>query len=167
MAKFAAYGPIAWRDAAVIVPVPVGDSLRLRLSFLTDQWRIDRLTVAARVRRVTPRVIPAAAVTAVNGAFEPGATAAVRRADEHYLETTPRQRFTVAFDAGRGEGPRTFLLASQGYYTEWVRGSWLAGARDTAAFTPSVETLVHAMRSWSAQRDSMERQFFRSRIPVY
>ena len=174
VAKFADYGPIAWRDAALVVPVPAGDSLRLRLSFLTDQWRIDRLAVAAAVRRVTPRVVPVAAVTGIGGALQPDAVAAVRQADEHYLETAPRQRFTVTFDAGRAPDPasgarvpRTFLLASQGYYTEWVRGGWLAGARDTATFTPSAETLVHAMRSWSAQRDSMERQFFRSRIPVY
>jgi hypothetical protein len=174
-ARLADYGPIAWRDVAVVVPVPAGaDSLRLRLSFLADQWRIDRLAVAGRVRRATPRAIPVASIAARDGALQPDAADAVQHADEHYLRTSPRQRFTVAFDAGvradsaaaPATASRTFLLASQGYYTEWVRGAWLAGARDTTTFTPSAGTLVRAMHDWRAQRDSMERQFFRSRIPV-
>jgi hypothetical protein len=169
-ARFADYGPIAWRDVALVVPVPRGDSLRIRLSFLTDQWRIDRLSVASRVRTVTPVVVPAASVTASDGTLQRDALAALRTPDEHYLKTTPRQRFTATFDVGRAAtngSERTFLLASQGYYIEWVRGAWMTGKRDTTTFVPSVATLVTAMREWGVQRDSMERQFFRSRIPVY
>jgi hypothetical protein len=168
-AKFSDYGPIAWRDVAVIVPAPRGDSLRLRLTFLTDQWRIDRLAVAARVRRVPATAVPAASVTAWDGTREDGALEALQHPDDRYFRTSPRQRFVVAFDVGRQPETtsRTLLLASQGYYIEWVRGAWMAGPRDTATFRPSVETLVQAMREWRAQRDSMERQFFRSRIPVY
>ena len=169
-AKFSDYGPIAWRDVALVVPVPRGDSLRIRLTFLTDQWRIDRLAVAPHVRRPAAAVVPVASVTASDGALQQDALTALRSADEHYLKTTPRQRFTVTFDAGRttvAGARRTFLLASQGYYIEWVRGSWMTGARETTTFVPSVETLVRAMHEWGAQRDSMEVQFFKSRIPVY
>ena len=168
-ARFADYGPIAWRDVAIVVPVPPGDSLRLRLSFLTDQWRIDRLAVAGRVRRAVAASIPVESVTSRDGVLQADALTALRAPDEHYLRTTPRQRFTATFDVGRSApgAHRTFLLASQGYYIEWVRGSWMTGSRDTTTFVPSVETLVTAMREWAVQRDSMEVQFFRSRIPVY
>jgi hypothetical protein len=170
VAKISDYGPIAWRDVAVVVPATGTDSIRLRLSFLTDQWRIDRLAVAGAVRRPTQRTIPVTSITSRDPAFDAGARAAVREPDTHYLETSPRQRFTVAFDVGKdagGSSSRTFLLASQGYYIEWVRGSWMTGQRDTTTFVPTVETLVRAMRDWGVQRDSMERQFFLSRIPVY
>ena len=169
--KFSDYGPIAWRDVALPVPVQAGrDSLRVRLTFLTDQWRIDRLAVAAAIRRPPVRTIPVASITSHDSKLQPDAVAAVGQPDEHYLETTPRQRFTVAFDVGRAAGAsahRTFLLATQGYYVEWVRGAWMTGQRDTTTFVPSVQTLVSAMREWGVQRDSMERQFFLSRIPVY
>ena len=95
---------------------------------------------------------------------------ALRYADDHYLETSPRHRFTVSFDVGRetsAASHRTYLLATQGYYIEWVRGAWMTGQRDTTTFVPSVQTLVSAMREWGVQRDSMERQFFLRRIPVY
>ncbi|HET9004846.1 MAG TPA: hypothetical protein VFN39_12660, partial [Gemmatimonadaceae bacterium] len=77
-------------------------------------------------------------------------------------------RFTVSFDVGRNDATptRTFLLVSQGYYTEWVRGSWMTGKRDVTAFKPEDATLLHALHSWRAEKDSMEKQFYRSRIPV-
>ena len=169
VAKLSDYGPIAWRDVALPVPTLGQDSIRIRLTFLTDQWRIDRIAIAGTIRRPAARTIPVASIVSRDSAFQPDAAAAVRQADDHYLETTPRQRFTVAFDVGtpRPNEHRTFLLASQGYYVEWVRGAWMTGQRDTTTFVPSVETLVNAMREWGVQRDSMERQFFRSRIPVY
>jgi hypothetical protein len=109
-------------------------------------------------------------MTASNGNIQDDALSAIATPDEHYLRTTPRQRFTVAFDVGRSRDARmerTYLLASQGYYTEWVRGAWIADARDTTTFVPSVQTLVRAMEEWRVQRDSMEQRFFRSRIPVF
>src|SRR2546425_11566768 len=51
-------GPIAWKDVAVVVPVVTRRSLRVRLSFPMDNWRIDRIAVAGRFHRVSPIVIP-------------------------------------------------------------------------------------------------------------
>jgi len=125
VARLADFGPIAFRDAGVVVPVPAGDSLRIRLGFIADQWRIDRLAVAARVRRPAVREIPLAAATGPDGRPEPAALRDLREADDRYLVTTPRQRFIASFDAGPPpvDSARTFLLVSQGYYTEWVRAS--------------------------------------------
>lgn len=168
VSKLSDYGPIAWRDVAAVIPVRgEGDSLRVRLSFVADQWRIDGLQVASRVRRVPSRQVEARSVTGATGMLEDGPLGAIGAADENYLQTSPRQRFTVAFDVGRDNGDaRTFLLVSQGYYTEWVRGAWMTGMRDTVAFRPEDATLLRALRSWRAEKDSMEKQFYRSRIPV-
>ena len=169
VSKLSDYGPIAWRDVAAVIPVPArGDSMRVRISFLADQWRIDRLAVAASVRRVPTRTIEASDVEGAAGTHETVALTAIGSADENYLQTSPRQRFTVSFDVGRGDAAatRTFLLVSQGYYTEWVRGSWMTGKREVTAFKPEDATLLHALHSWRAEKDSMEKQFYRSRIPV-
>lgn len=168
VSKLSDYGPIAWRDVATVIPVRgKGDSVRVRLSFIADQWRIDKLSVATSVRRIPSRQAEASWVEGATGKREAVALRAVLSADEEYLQTSPRQRFTIGFDVGRGSGePRTFLLVSQGYYTEWVRGSWMKGMRETVAFKPEDATLVRALRSWRAEKDSMEKQFYRSRIPV-
>src|SRR6266571_9558761 len=47
-------GPIAWKDVAIVVPVVTPGTVRVRLSFPMDNWRIDRVAVADRFRRVSP-----------------------------------------------------------------------------------------------------------------
>jgi hypothetical protein len=161
-------GPIAWRDSSVVLPVVPGERVaRLRLRFLADAWRIDRLRVAGRVSEAEPRSVPLAQVRGGGGTSEPDALAGLREADGRYLETRPGQRFSAVFDAGptREARERTFLLSSQGYYTEWVRGDWLR-ASGHEAFVPSDEALLLAMRRWERRKASFERDFEHNRVPV-
>lgn len=169
LAHLSDYGPIAWRDVAAIIPQPAGETIRLRLVFLADQWRVDRLAIGDGVRRPRTRTVALASVTNAEGDTEPRAREDLLRADDHYLQTTPPQRFTIAFDVGRQEpsdSSRTFFIASQGYYTEWVRGSWIAGHHDTTTFKPGDAALSHVLSSWARQRDTLEKSFYRTRIPV-
>ncbi|MGK2963758.1 MAG: hypothetical protein ACSLFK_16680, partial [Gemmatimonadaceae bacterium] len=54
-------GPIAWKTVAVAVPVLENEAeLRIRLSFVADNRRIDQLRFAGGVRRPEMRKIPAA-----------------------------------------------------------------------------------------------------------
>ena len=161
-------GPIAWRDVAVVVPVVPGERVaRLRLSFLTDAWRIDRLQVAYHVREAAPRSIALAQVRGGAGADEAEARAGLEHADGRYLQTRPGQRFSAIFDAGPEpeRETRTFLLSSQGYYTEWVRGAWLRGSANEA-FVPSDEALLVALRRWTERRAAFEQAFEQNRVPV-
>jgi hypothetical protein len=64
------------------------------------------------------------------------------------------------------EGERTFLLASQGYYVEWVRRAWIAAARDTATFRPGDAALLRTIQRWRESKDTLERRFFATRVPV-
>jgi hypothetical protein len=161
-------GPIAWKEVAAMVPVPAGDSLRIRLSFVTDSWRIDRVMLAAEARRPSVRTIPAARVTGADGQPDPGVLPHIQAPDEQYLETRPGQRFTLHFDTGihPGDGEHTFLLASQGYYTEWIRQGWIREAREEQRFRPSDEMLFTALERWRSRRDSFESDFYNTRIPV-
>src|SRR5437867_8809620 len=118
-------GPIAWKDVAIVVPVVTPGSVRVRLSFPMDNWRVDRVAVAGRFRRVSPVVIPLAEVRE-GTTLNPTALASMRDADGRYLRTSPGQRFTAVFrpDAGPAQ-ERTFFLAAEGYYVEWMRSHWL------------------------------------------
>lgn len=161
-------GPIAWRDVATVVPVPVDDSLRIRLSFVADGWRLDHVRVAERLRRPLHRTLPLHDVIRPAGDPDSAALVWMRAADEQYLQTSPGQRFTARFAAGRlpDDSARTFLLASQGYYTEWVRGSWIMAARDTTPFAPSDDALLRAVDRWRHEKSTMESRFYSTRIPT-
>jgi hypothetical protein len=112
-------------------------------------------------------VYAAAEVTGAKGAAEPGALRSLRTADRDYLRTTPGQRFFVRFDPqplARGER-RTLLLASQGYYTEWLRGDWLRAERPSV-FVPGEPALLEAIARWREQQGSLEARFEALRVPV-
>ena len=167
VARIGDSGPIAFHQVAVLVPVPQqsrDDSVHIRLTFAADDWRIDMLRVAAQWRRPEMRRVPAAHVEMYDPAQNADALQSVHDADEGYLITTPGQAFTVSFDAGNiTTGARTFMLASQGYYTEWVRGSWIKQASGKP-FAPSDAALAEAIKSWHAKQPQMERQFYSTRI---
>lgn len=157
-------GPIAWRRVAAVIPVPPGDTLRVRLSFVADQWRIGRVVLGAHVRPVKARHIPLAAVIGPEGDESAEASSAMRAPDAKYYETHPGEHFTALFDVGQlsptangSETARTFVLASQGFYTEWLRTDWIRGARTAQPFQPSDSTLVAALRRWSLAKDSLEK----------
>lgn len=159
-------GPIAWKDVAIVVPVVTPGSVRVRLSFPMDNWRVDRVAVAGRFRRVSPVVIPLAEVregTTLNAT----GLASLREADGRYLRTSPGQRFTAVFRPDGGPaGERTYFLAAQGYYVEWIRPHWLRGPRADRAFVPSDTALVEALGRWRMSQDSLEALFAATRIPM-
>ncbi len=167
VARIGDSGPIAYHEVAVLVPVPRrsdGDSVHIRLSFAADDWRIDAIRVASQWRRPETRRVPAGHVEMYDPAQNAGALRSVRDADEGYLITTPGQAFTINFDVGSiTTGTRTFMLASQGYYTEWVRGSWIKEASGKP-FTPSDASLAEAINTWRGKQHQLERQFYSTRI---
>ena len=161
-------GPIAWKDVALVVPVTEHPRLRVRLSFLVDDWRIDRVAVAAGWRRPAVRTVPLARVIGSEGRPDTAALASLHDADDRRLETHPGERFTAEFDAGASPSgvARTFFLASQGYYIEWMRRDWMGRGNATATFTPGQPALLEAVRRWRTSQDSLERLFYSTRIPV-
>lgn len=161
-------GPIAWKDVAIVVPVLTRDTVRVRLSFPMDNWRIDRVSVAGHYRRVAHAVVPLADVRGPAAAHDSAALASLRDADSRYLRTSPGQAFTAVFRPRTTglTGSHTFFLASQGYYMEWVRRSWLRAPRADRVFVPSDTALAQALDRWRVSQDSLETLFRATRIPV-
>lgn len=161
-------GPVAWKDVAVPLPPAVGRETRVRLRFPADNWRIDRVALASRMRRPALRVLPLSHVAARIGSPEPDAYASLRASDSRYLETGPGQAFIAAWDVGPAaeDAERTFFLAARGYYTEWIQRGWITSARDTTVFRPGDAALLRALERWRQVRDTLERRFYATRVPV-
>ena len=159
------FGPVAWRRVAAVVPAFGRDSVRIRLSFAADEFRIDQANVSWDVRRTDPRTIAVHRVTVPDSGEVNGAAVALRTAGDRPLVTYPGQRFFAEFDAGRSATPRTFFVAASGYYTEWVRPKWIEG-HDGATFGSGATTIQDVLRTWAMVKDSLERRFFTARVPV-
>jgi hypothetical protein len=163
-------GPVAWKDVAVVVPVVAADTVRIRLKFPADNWRLDRVAIAGRYRRLaggaaTHRL---SAVRDARERLDTAAAASMAAADERYLEVASGQRFTAEFQTEpvASDSARTFFLGSQGYYTEWVRNGWLRAPRSDRTFTPSDDALVEALHRWRVTQDTLEARFMATRVPV-
>ena len=162
------FGPAAWRTVAAMVPDVAGDdSLHVRLTFVPDEFRIDRVAVSRAIRAVEPKELSIARVMTSAGQQRDDVRDYLRDADERRLLTSPGDRLYAEFDVGpnRAGESRTYLLAATGYYVEWVRPAWIASATDTLPFSTRTTTRA-VLRSWIESRDSLEAHFFVDRAPV-
>ena len=167
VARMLNFGPAAWRTIAVPVRAVERDSVRLRLTFLADEFRFDQVAVARRVRFLEARTIPIARVADARGMPREDVARQLRRPDARDLETRPGDRYVAEFDVGASTAPaRTFMVGAEGYYTEWVRGSWVRAARDSVPFSPKRTPIRDVLRTWRATRDTLEPRFFVARVPV-
>lgn len=163
------FGPTAWRTMGVSIPAvrSVDDSIRIRLTFAADAFRIDQLGVAQRVRRADQRFIPIARATDSDGKTRPDIVAMLSKADDREVETQPGNEFHIEFDAGAASGTsRTFFFAAQGYYVEWLRPAWMKNAATAEPFSASQAPIRDLLRSWRGGRDSLETYFFTRRVPI-
>jgi hypothetical protein len=162
------FGPTAWRTVGLAIPATEArdDSVRIRLTFPVDGLRIDQVAIGRQVRRVEQRRVPIARVIDRGGALRADMREMLASADGRDVQTSPGQQFTVEFDAGPADGSRrTFFFAGQGYYTEWVRPSWMHH-EDAAPFAGKPETMRALLRDWRGARDSLEAFFFSRRVPI-
>jgi hypothetical protein len=161
-------GPIADKDVAVVMSTGGQTSLRVRLEFLADSWRIDQATLATGVERPAARALAPSIVASLAGERDEAAVVRLSEPDDEYLVTLPGHALRVGFDAGSLERGRThsWLLAAQGYYIEWVRADWVRTASTTETFRPGDAALDAVYARWRAVRDDFEARFFNSRIPV-
>ncbi len=166
--KVGEVGPIAWDEVAVPVAVTPGAPVRVRLRFVADAWRIDHAALASTVATVAPRRVPLLDLETAAPIAPPDAAALLRAADTEYLITMPGTRFFPRFRVGAepAQGRRTFFLATQGYYTEWMRKDWLETPATDAPFVPSAATLHMAMQRWQQLKPTYEARFEQSKIPV-
>ena len=168
-------GPLAFRDVALVLPRPPSrdGTVRVRLRFVADNWRIDYAAIGGAPARPASRTVGLSRVTVPHPATggpavaDTAALAALSDTDDRYLETRPGQRMTLEFDAGRTTDPSTtYSIAWQGWYREWIRKQWVTTPARTTTFVPGDSSLMSAMRKWRERQVEFERQFYSTRIPV-
>jgi hypothetical protein len=178
-ARLGDVGPIAFREVALVLPRPADSEgpTRIRLRFVADNWRIDEVRVASRIERPAVLAHPLRDVIVPTPAVGNGpvrdlaAVTAMSAPDEAYLETRPGQRMMLHFAPDRdgdpmGDSTTTRMIAWQGWYREWVRGGWLAEPTRTEPFVPGDAAMLTALRRWTERRESYERDFHATKIPV-
>ena len=91
----------------------------------------------------------------------------LRGSDGDYLVTGPGTAYTLEFQTTGSKGMEaSWFLAAQGYYTEWVRGSWVRENERPEPFVPSEATLVQVIDEWAERKGEFEEQFYSTKIPV-
>lgn len=159
-------GPVAWKDVAIVVPAPRHEPARVRLSFPADAWRIDRIAAGA-FRRPEAVIVPLTEVRDAAGEVSPGMLSALAAPDTRYVETSASDHFTAFFRTGTDTaGTTTWFLAWQGYYIEWMRRAWLTQDREMTPFVPGDAAMSDALHRYRSTRDSTERRFYATRVPL-
>jgi len=160
-------GPIAWNEIAIPLPASKSDKVRVRLSFVADNWRIDQVALATNARAVQAKKIPVTQVHSSSGAELEQAKRNLHAADETYVVTRPGEYFRLHFDVGHAQDDlqRTWFLAAEGYYIEWMRKEWLK-TTSTTAFVPNDDMLLDAIALWEPRRDEFRQRFESARIRV-
>ena len=110
-------------------------------------------------------------IVALRGNQLPQATDLLSDKDRDYFITYPGDLYRLRFPVDTvGEGmKRTYFLSSRGYYVEWLRMSWIEdngsyGPKQALIFNDAL--LQRTARRWLAKRDSMESQFYSTRLPL-
>lgn len=161
-------GPIAWEEVGI--PLPSGDSelVRIRLRFLTDAWRIDQATLGTAHALRGERRVPVARIVDEGETMPASVLERLAEPDDRYLTTYPGTSALLEFDPPPPKAglARSYLLASQGYYTEWIRPEWMHGKEATSTFRPDERIVERLMERWLSRKDAFETRFYESRIPV-
>ncbi len=142
------------------------DKLKVRISFVADNWRFDQVALALNSESERARTISISTASTQDG-DRPDIPGYLARADKTYLINKPQDSVTLEFDVGEvaAEQSRTFFLASDGYYIEWMRSEWLT-EEHRQKFKPGDDALLAALSIYSAKRDGLRAQFEATKIPV-
>ena len=154
---------------SLLADAPVMDELRqsvIRQESLLEGPAESLQTLDALLDGRESAIAPTT-VTGPDDLSDPVALAQLTSPDEEYLRTSSSNHFTLDFSVGGGRGEsRVFLLASQGYYTEWVRGEWIKTGTKETTFRPGDEALLEALTRWRSKQSELETAFYSTRIPV-
>ena len=157
-------GPIAWSERILILDAPEGNTVRVRLSFVADNWRIDQVALAIDAERGKVRTIPVTTAQTPE-MVRPDIPEFLAHADDTYLITRPGDSVQIGFDVGESNQPRTFFLATEGYYMEWMRSEWLT-EEHRRKFEPTVDALMRSLALYAQKRDTYRDQFESIKVSV-
>lgn len=161
-------GPIEWKDITMPIETVANDSVKFRLKFLADSWRIDQIKFATEVSEPEVNYLPVSQIYDGKGANDEDSRNLLAQDDEVYFVTYPGEHFNLSFQTN--EVPErmeaSYLLAGQGFYIEWIRNSWVEGKESPASLIYSSDLMAKAQQKWQTEKKEFEKQFFNSKIPV-
>jgi hypothetical protein len=163
-------GPIAWRQLAINLDVPKNEDVKIRLSFLPDNWMIDWVGASLpvsdnpEVRKSNCQSLTKMSMDKID--IDP---APLTEADDNYLVTYPTDVYHADYQVAdqKSELHRTYFLKSEGFYIEWIRRDWFASAtfdKSNKELYLDDETVIRAARIWQSKKHSFEKDFFSSKI---
>jgi hypothetical protein len=147
-----------------VLDAPRGDSLKVRLSFVADNWRIDQVGLATDTQRGKVRTIPVSTAKILDER-RPDIPDYLAQPDKTYLITRPGESVQLGFDVGESKYSRTFFLVSEGYYMEWMRSEWLT-EEHRSKFEPTSGALMQSLQLYAQKRDTYRQQFESIKVPV-
>jgi hypothetical protein len=165
-------GPVGWKLVAARFPLDGAENLSVRLKFYPDNFMIDYVGCDFSNPSdlpVTEAVIHPVAVRDQLGASRSDVNSLLEADDGKYLSTEPGDVYRMTYDIPHpSSGAVTLMIRSKGFYTEWVRGTWITGSREQRRFDlfRINETMDTLTDKWLRERKDMESMFFRTRIPI-
>jgi hypothetical protein len=165
-------GPIAWKQVATVVPVKPGTRTKLRLQFTPDNWAIDWVGVSfANGEPVALHTITPDRLEVLNGNRTSRDVPSLADADARYVVSYPGDLYRLSFrDPPRSAGlERSYLLASRGYYVEWLRMEWV---EENGSYAPTGKLefndalLQRTARVFLGKKTEMESRFYTTRLPL-
>lgn len=165
-------GPLAWKTFAVQIPVDRAGELSLRLQFVSDNFMIDMIGFDVSgssqpplfVEKIDPKEIQDN-----SGRLRRELALLIEKDDDQYLVTNPGESYRLSYDVRKKAGyEATAFVRSKGYYTEWIRGSWLRNPQSAYQFNlfQTEQIFSRLAESWLENKDAIEKRFFDARIPV-
>jgi len=168
-------GPLNWKTMAVDVPVSSSGEIRLRLQFFPDNFMVDAIGFdldppdAETVSRLS---LAPSSIKDHTLRPRPEFGALLEKDDGAYLITEPGDSIILDYELptppADGQQARSLAVVSKGYYMEWVRGSWVRNDPAAAPFrlTDIGQTIRRLAEAWLRDRELLEKEFFRARIPL-
>ena len=163
-------GPLNWKYCVQDVPVGNGE-INIRLKFVPDNFMIDYIAfdfeqnnTHLQYEEIFPDEISDNDGKPRNEVLE-----LIQNDDEKYLITNPGESYRLYFNIEKSnDSEQTVFINSKGYYTEWIRGSWLKNNNSDYIFNlhDVKGTLVYLAQGWLENRNMLEAEFFKTRIPI-
>lgn len=165
-------GPLSWKYLAENIDVSgMGEEIRIRLDFFKDNIMIDYIGID---NDLTPDDFKTVDLTPTKILLnQRDATEEIMNAisdiDEKYLITDPGDKINLNYEIENREDQQiTFFIESNGYYKEWIRGNWITNNNSNYIFNLAdiQGTIRQLQSSWIENREIIEAEFFRTRVPL-
>jgi hypothetical protein len=167
-------GPINWKEYAVAIKSKTVNprEIELKLEFISDNFMIDYIAFDESFINSNCLAFEALKPEITSTNLKQGLDeilSFVNSPDNNYLVTEPGDYLDLTYNVSNYSGKQaTFVIESAGYYTEWIRGSWIKNANGAYKFNlfDIRGTLTALVKSWEAKKEQLEEVFFKTKIPV-